>query len=106
LIIYGSIVFALQSLFRSVTGQGNDLAIVASTLAISALFNPLRGRIQAAIDRRFYRSKYDAARALTAFSDTMQDKVNIEDLNAALLRVVDESMQPAHLSIWLRTLGH
>jgi hypothetical protein len=95
----------LQSILRSLTGQGDQLAIVATTLAIAALFNPLRGRIQAVIDRRFYRRRYDAARALAAFSGTVQDEVELEDVSQALLRLVVETVQPSQSSLWLREVG-
>jgi hypothetical protein len=95
----------LQSIFRSLTGQGDQLAIVATTLAIAALFNPLRGRIQAVIDRRFYRRRYDAARALAAFSGSVQDEVELEDVSQALLRLVVETVQPSQSSLWLRDVG-
>ena len=95
----------LQGIFRSLTGQGDQLAIVATTLAIAALFNPLRGRIQDVIDRRFYRRRYDAARALAAFSGTVQDEVELEDVSQALLRLVAETVQPSQSSLWLRDIG-
>jgi len=102
ILIYLFGVALLQSIFRNLTGQGDQLAIVATTLAIAALFNPLRGRIQAVIDRRFYRRRYDAARALAAFSDTVQDEVELEDVSQALLRLVIETVQPSQSSLWLR----
>ena len=101
-LIYLAGVAALGGIFRGLTGQGDQLAIVVTTLAIAALFNPLRGRIQKGIDRRFYRRRYDAARALESFSGTARDQVELEDLSQVLLRVVDECMQPVQTSIWLR----
>ena len=105
ILIYLFGVALLQSIFRNLTGQGDQLAIVATTLAIAALFNPLRGRIQAVIDRRFYRRRYDAARALAAFSGTVQDEVELEDVSQALLRLVVETVQPSQSSLWLRDVS-
>jgi hypothetical protein len=101
-VLYLGGVAVLTSIFRTVTGQGDQLAIVATTLGIAAVFNPLRGRIQHVIDRRFYRRRYDAARALAAFSGTVRDEVELEDLSGVLLRVVEETVQPTESSIWLR----
>jgi hypothetical protein len=101
LIYYGSVV-VLQQLFRALTGQRSDLAIVVSTLTIAALFNPLRRRIQEAIDRRFYRRKYDAAKTLAAFSVAMRDEVDLKTLAERIVTVVEDTMQPAHVSLWLR----
>ncbi len=93
---------ATQTLFRYLTGQQSTLAIVTSTLLIAALFNSLRQRIQAFIDRRFYRRKYNARKTLQTFSVKLRDETDLEALNAELIEVVRETMQPAYISLWLR----
>ncbi len=100
--VYVGCVVLLQALFRSLAGGESTLAIVASTLAIAFLFNPLRRGIQAFIDRRFYRNRYDAARTLEAFSETLRDETKLDRLGDALEAVVRETMQPTHASLWLR----
>src|SRR3712207_1280190 len=102
LLYFGSVT-ALQSLFSLLTGQGNTLPIVASTLALAALFMPLRRRIQGFIDRRFYRRKYDARKTLEAFGSKLRDQTDLEKLSEDLAEVVDETMQPTHLSVILRS---
>jgi hypothetical protein len=97
---FGSVV-GLQALLRGFTG-GNDVAIVGSTLIIAALFQPLHRRLQKMIDRRFYRSKYDAARTIANFSATLRNEVDLQQLSEQLVAVVQETMQPAHVSLWLR----
>jgi hypothetical protein len=103
--VYFGGVTATQTIFRALTGQQEQqpqLAIVISTLVIAALFNPMRRRIQAFIDRRFYRSKYDAAKTLDAFSAKLRDETDLDALSDDLVGVVRETMQPAHVSLWLR----
>jgi hypothetical protein len=114
-IVYGSLTVSLalvyfggvtgtQALFQTLTGQQTlpQLAVVASTLAIAALFNPLRRRIQEFIDRRFYRRKYDAAKTLEEFSTRLRDETNFDELSSNIVTVVRETVQPEHVSLWLR----
>jgi hypothetical protein len=100
--VYVGSVVLLQGALRALIGHESQLAVVTSTLLIAALFNPLRHRIQAFIDRRFYRKKYDAAKTLEAFSTKLRDETNLDSLSDDLTSVVKETMQPAHVSLWLR----
>ena len=101
--VYAGCIVGLEALLRGLFHQTSEIAIVVSTLIIAALFQPLRKRIQAGIDRRFYRRKYDAARTLAAFSATLRNEVDLSQLSEQLVAVVQETMQPAHISLWLRT---
>jgi hypothetical protein len=102
-LVYVGCVVGLQAVFRVLSGQESTLAVVASTLAIAALFNPLRRRVQTFVDRRFYRSKYDAAKTLEAFSAKLRNETDLEALNSELVEGVMETVQPTHLSLWFRS---
>ncbi|MDP8901334.1 MAG: hypothetical protein M3N33_09390 [Actinomycetota bacterium] len=101
-LIYVVSVVSLQFAFRALTGQETQLAVVASTLVIAAVFGPLRRRVQAFVDRRFFRKKYDATKTLETFASTLRDETDLRQLNAGLLAVVRETLQPAHASLWLK----
>jgi hypothetical protein len=104
--VYIGLIIGLSALLRGIINQGSGLAIVLSTLVAFFIAQPLRKRIQTIIDRRFYRQKYDAARTLAAFSATLRNEVDLQQLREHLGAVVQETMQPAHLSLWLRPLEH
>jgi len=101
--VYFAGVALLQASFRALTGQDSPLAVVLSTLAIAALFNPLRRRIQAFIDRRFYRRKFDAGLLLAEFGRTVRDEVDLGRMQEVLIGTVQDTLQPAHVSLWLRS---
>ncbi len=105
--LYVGLILALQALVGGLTGSLSQqpLVIVASTLVIAALFQPLRRRLQTSIDRRFYRHKYDAAKVIAAFSSTLRNEVDLDQLRKQLIAVVQETMQPSHVSLWLRKPG-
>ena len=101
-LVYVGGVVGLQYLLRVLTGQESTLAVVASTLVIAALFNPLRRRVQAFVDRRFYRTKYDAAKTLAAFSTRLREETDVDVLRNDVVGVARSTVQPAHASLWLR----
>ncbi len=105
--LYVILILALQAIVHAITGSFSDqpLVVVGSTLVIAAIFQPLRRNLQAIIDRRFYRRKYDAARVTAAFSSTLRHEVDLDQLREQLIEVVQETMQPSHIALWLRQPG-
>jgi hypothetical protein len=101
-LVYFSTILLLQGVVNSLPGANTPIITVASTLAVAALFSPLRRQIQNFIDRRFYRQKYNTDKVMAAFSTTLRDEVNLERLTNSILGVVDQTMQPSHLSLWMR----
>jgi hypothetical protein len=100
-VYFGGIVLT-QQVFRALTGQSSELAIVVSTLLIAALFAPLRRRVQDVIDRRLYRKKYDAEKVLADFQKNLRDEVDMETLKANLIGVLDDTMQPTKIALWVK----
>jgi hypothetical protein len=101
-VVYLGGVYAIQAAVRSVSGQSGTLAVTVSTLLVAAAFQPLRTRIQRAVDHRFYRRRYDAARTLESFSGRLREPVEIETVSGEVLDVVRQTLQPVHVSLWLR----
>jgi hypothetical protein len=99
-------VLALGQLFGGVTDDPPSWAVAGATLAVAALFQPLRHRVQAAVDRRFNRRRYDAARTIEAFSTRLRDQVDLDTLSSELLEVVDRTMEPSRVSLWLQAQPH
>ena len=102
-LLYLAGVFGIQTAVRSVSGQSGTLAVTVSTLLVAAAFQPLRARIRRAVDHRFYRSRYDAARTLEEFSGRLREQVDIETVSGEVVGVVRQTLQPAHVSLWLRS---
>jgi hypothetical protein len=99
---YFGLITILQGVFRSFSGQQSEISVVLSTLAIAALFFPLRNRVQEFIDKRFYRKKYDAQKVLAEFAATCRDETDLDKLVARLAEVIDETLQPEKVSVWIR----
>ena len=101
-LVYAGTVLVLGEVFGGVAGDPPSWAVAGATLAVAALFQPARRRIQAVVDRRFNRRKYNAAKTVEAFSTRLRDEVDLDTLSTELLTVVDQTMQPAMVSLWLR----
>jgi hypothetical protein len=101
-LLYFAIVYGIQAAVRSLSGQSGTLAVTVATLLVAAAFQPLRGRIQRAVDHRFYRGRYDAARTLESFSGRLREQVEIETVSGEVLEVVRQTLQPAHATLWIR----
>ena len=104
-VVFFVLIVVLQAVFTQVTGRDSAAAVILSTLAIAALFAPLRRAVQNAIDRRFYRRKYDAEKVLAGFAATVRDETDLDRLTDELVRVIQEAMQPEHVSVWLMPTG-
>ena len=104
-VVFFVLIVVLQAVFTQVTGRDSAAAVILSTLAIAALFTPLRRAVQNSIDRRFYRRKYDAEKVLADFAATARDETDLDRLTAELVRVIQEAMQPEHVSVWLMPTG-
>ena len=104
-VVFFVLVVVLQAVFTQVTGRDSPAAVILSTLAIAALFTPLRRAIQGVIDRRFYRRKYDAEKVLADFAATARDETDLDRLTAELVRVIEEAMQPEFASVWVMPSG-
>jgi hypothetical protein len=102
MLVYFGTVVLLQEVFHVLTGEGSPMAVVVSTVAIAALFSPLRRAVQNGIDRRFYRQHYDAANTLIAFETSVRNEVDLNALIERLLTVTEGTLQPTHVSLWLR----
>ena len=102
-LVFFGVVVVLQALFDTVIGdRQNELVTVLSTLTVAALFTPLRSRVQTLIDRRFFRQRYNTENVLAAFGSTLKNEVDLNELHSSILEVVEETMQPASISLWLR----
>jgi serine phosphatase RsbU (regulator of sigma subunit) len=104
-LLYIGLIFALQFLLRGIVNQTSAPAVIASTLVIVALFHPLRRRLQTIIDRRFYRQTYDAAKVIAAFTSTLREEIDLDQLHERLIAVVQEALLPRSVALWLRATG-